>query len=927
MRIKTFALCTASFAALTIAAPATAQEQQTPVDPNVQAQTNPADPDQGAPQTDDATADGGDTIVVTGLRRSLQSAQNIKRNSDQIVDAIVAEDIGKLPDLTVSDTAARIPGIQVERNGGEASRVLVRGLDRFFYATTYNGREIFTAETRSVALQDFPSGAIAAVEAFKTSTADLVEPGLAGLVNVRSRRPLDFRGLEIAGSAWMLFPDQSKRESLNGNLMVANRWNVGDGHEVGALLGFSYTQLKFRDSVRRHGFFVANLAGGRSPDWPEIQYNQGDRWRPSINGTLQYRAGDLNLYAEGLWQGYRENQTDQFYTQPLWSCGEASYSNIVVRPGTNQIVSGTVISPGCDGMPWGISGAGTRKTNTYQFAIGGSYDAGPLRITADLARTDSKFEDLTESIDTQVFSNNGLRVDWFTGLPGGDGPTFQVSGIDLSNIANWRYRGFYEEYQFAKGDDWQGRIDAEYEFGDDLLRSVQFGVRGVTRDASRRAGAVYWDWYNSNTPLSSTGLQFQLFRPGFGGDDLRPAPTTWFAPSFSSVQASLRNFRQFNINGRGAGGINGGTVDGPNMNPNRAFDITEESLAAYGQLNWGADLGGIEVDGKLGLRAVRTKVDLSGFRTGTGPATPLDFSNSYTDLLPNFNLRAQFSRELVFRLAASKTRTRPEFGDLRPSIDFGAPVVCPPNATNCFRNASGGNPFLEPLESNNYDAALEYYFSRTGFASLSLFRRDMRGFIIQSSYTLPERDENGAQIQVSGPINSGKGKINGVEAQVRTFFDFDFLPSFVRNFGVEANLTYLDAKTDQPTPIGTQRLRIPDTSKWVSNLTGMFEGYGFTSRLSYNWRSGFPEGPIAVDPAFSRQGRARSVSRLDWSNSYAFNDNVTVFADWTNILGEPFRSDIVWTNYVGGAATSQEIFPMVVRFEETILSGGVRFRF
>src|SRR5688500_4318129 len=147
---------TALVALVALASPAAAQQADpaTPPDPNVEAQTSPADPEQGTAQTDDAvqTASGqdqsaipGDTIVVTGLRRSLQSAQNIKRNSEQIVDAVVAEDIGKLPDIAVSDTAARIPGVQVERRGGEASRVLVRGLDRTFYTTTYNGREIFTA--------------------------------------------------------------------------------------------------------------------------------------------------------------------------------------------------------------------------------------------------------------------------------------------------------------------------------------------------------------------------------------------------------------------------------------------------------------------------------------------------------------------------------------------------------------------------------------------------------------------------------------------------------------------------------------------------------------------------------------------------------------------------------------------------------------
>ena len=192
MRRKSYILASTSALVFTFGAmPAAAQTTADPAtagDPAVQAQEQPADP----------AASEGDTIVVTGLRRSLQSAQNIKRNSQQQIDAVVAEDIGKLPDIAVSDTAARIPGFQVERQRGEGSRVLLRGLDENYYTTTYNGREIFTAERRTVALQDFPAGGIAAIEAFKTSTANLVEPGLTGLVNVRSRRPFDFKGFEVA---------------------------------------------------------------------------------------------------------------------------------------------------------------------------------------------------------------------------------------------------------------------------------------------------------------------------------------------------------------------------------------------------------------------------------------------------------------------------------------------------------------------------------------------------------------------------------------------------------------------------------------------------------------------------------------------------------------------------------------------------------
>ena len=508
MRLKTFVLCSSSAAILAFAGtPALAQSDPVnPPDPTVETQESP--------QTDDAVetatdAEGEQEIVVTGLRRSLQSAQGLKRNSDQIVDAIVAEDIGKLPDIAVSDTAARIPGIQVLRERGEAGSVLLRGLNRDFYTTTYNGREIFTAETRSVALQDFPAGGISAIEAFKTSTANLVEPGLSGLINVRSRRPFDFKGFEIAGSVWANYPNQSEDISPNAQLLISNRWDVGGG-EIGALINFSYTRFHYQDSIRRHGFFIADLVGGRSPDWPEIRYNQAERWRPSINGALQWRPSPgLEFYVEGLWQGYRENVTDNMWAQPLW--GGASYENIV-RDGPN-IISGTVNRPTacCSATEtWGFQGATKRDTNTYQFAAGGSYDGGPWRVSGDLARTRSTFNLRTESVDYELNTNN-FSVDWFTGRPGGSGPTFQVRGLDFSNPAIYNYRGFFEDYLTAKGDDWQARLDFEYEPGIDFLPKIQAGVRFVDRNASRTAGAFYWNQRGRNVPITAVPLDYELF--------------------------------------------------------------------------------------------------------------------------------------------------------------------------------------------------------------------------------------------------------------------------------------------------------------------------------------------------------------------------------------------------------------------------------
>jgi TonB-dependent receptor len=907
-----------------------------PPDPNATAQQNPAQPSTNA----DAPADNA--IVVTGLRRSLQSARNIKRNSDQVIDAIVAEDIGKLPDITVSDTAARIPGVSVERNRGEAGRVIVRGLDNTYYTTTYDSREIFTAEARSVALQDFPSGAVAAIEAFKTSTANLVEPGIAGLVNVRSRRPFDFKGLEVDGSVWALYPRQSRDLTPNGNILISNRWQVGDEGEVGALLNFSYTQLHYRDSIRRYDFNIANLAGGRAPDWPQIHYDEGNRKRPSINGAIQWRPHPgLEFYLEGLWQGYRDNWTDRELDFPLWGAAGANYQNIVLDQG--RVISGTVINPGtcCTGpgqfqgdinaYPRGFQGATKRRTNTYQFAVGGSYDAGPVRISADLAHTTSTFKLFTESVDFVIPTHN-FTVDWYNGLPGSYGPTFNVTGLDFTNPANYYYRGFYEERQRPHGQDWQGRLDFEYTpRTPSALSKIQWGFRYVDRDASDQFGNRYWFRGDRGIPISAVPLTYVLYPGGFRGDPHAPNPITWIGPTFDSVWADLVGLRQFNISFPGGTAFGSNDANDPAIDPTTRFNINEKSYAGYAQVGFRIGEGQTYADGILGMRVVRTDEDIRGFAsTVTPPAapvvTPVDYKNGYWDWLPNANLNIHFGRDLVLRLAATKTRTRPTFQQLNPRLALVDTTngACNPSVTSCVLTGSAGNPFLEPLKSANYDASLEYYFSPTGYASIGAFHRDMKGFIANQLFTYPGQTANGYTIQVNAPVNTNKALIDGVEAQVRTFFDFGGFPDWLRSFGIEANATYVNARADINFAGGIHRLPIPDVSKWTFNLVGMYERGPLSVRLALNRRSSYPEGPIDFR---SFQGHAQPGTRLDLSTSYTLNDNLTFFFDWTNMLNKPFRSNVRRLAVSGSDVITAEEFPMLVRYEEEIFSGGVRFHF
>ena len=922
MRLKTLVCCSTALVALGTQAQAqTASPAPVANDANsMQPQTDTGTPaDRASPTvapSDEAGTESAE-VVVTGFRESLTSTRNIKRRAAQQIDAIVAEDIGKLPDLAVSDTAARIPGIQVERLGGESSNVLVRGLPDF--ATTYNGREIFTAETRVVALQDFPSANIAALEVFKSTSADLVEAGLAGLVNVRSRRPFDFKGTEIAATVYGLHTRAAGKVTPNANGLISTRWDTGIG-EMGLLLNASYTKLAFLDSEPSNTDFIAdptiNGQRVRLPDIQRLFYRSGVRSRPSGNVAFQWRPTDkLELYAEGLYQGFRNKIDDRLLEVPLY--GGTSYSNIVLRPGTNQVSSGTVTNS--PGALFSFQGGTFNKTDTYQFAVGAIYDTGPLRITADLARTDSTFTGSTESVDRTLAGGQTVNFDLET-------PQFSIPTLTVGNPANYFFRGLYEEAQQSKGDDYQARIDAEYKREDGLLRSIKVGARYTDRDAHREFGNRYADLNGRGIPQSALPLTIRPIRAGFKGTDVQSGLRTFLAPTYQSIRGNLTQLRQFVIGLAPYGGFGTFTTAAVAPNPDSVYDARERTYAGYAQA--GFALGQI-VDGTVGIRAVRTEVGVSGttlsIPAGGGAAaqTPVSAEQKFTDWLPNANLRIHLAQPLQLRLSATQTRTRPTFGQLNPSANLGQPGT-QVNPTDPFANArrgGSGNPNLRPLTSNNYDASLEYYFSRTGFVSGAVFRRDLRGFI-QNQDTRVTDPVLGPLI-LSQPINSGKGRIDGAEAQVSTFFDFDGVPGVLRNFGVQANYTYLKARTGFPDAAGTFTLdRILGVSRHTYNLVGLYENGPLSLRLTYNKRGKF---------LASRQDRgddlyleeAKPAGRLDLSTNVTFNKHATLFFDATNLLNNPFRVD--FSSARAGATRADYV--RFLRYEEQTFSAGLRLRY
>jgi iron complex outermembrane receptor protein len=795
---------------------------------------------------------------------------------------------------------------------------LVRGLP--YYTTTYNGREIFTAETRVVALQDFPSANIAALEVFKTSSADLVEPGLAGLVNVRSRRPFDFTGAQFAGSAWELWTRQGHRALPNINLLATDRWETGIG-EIGVLINGSYDQMRYLDSEASNTDFIAdptiNGTRARLPDIQRLFYRSGHRERPSVNAAVQWRPSPgLEFYGEVLWQGFRNQVDDRLLESPLYN-GQ-SYSNLTFRNGTNQVSSGTVTNPG--GNLFSYQGATYNRTDTFQYAGGMRFDHDRVHFTADIARTRSTFRGSTESLD-RIWP--GARTVNFNL----EQPSFTVTGINFNDPSAQNFQGLYEENQRSVGQDWQARADLQYDIGTPFLRNIQVGVRYTDRNAQRYFSSRYAFLLPLGLKASTLPLSFDVFR---GVADSN-GTYNWAAPTYESVRDNLVQLRQYVISNCPA------ILPSDPQNGCAAYTTTpvasatvftarEHTLAGYGQINLGDDtLGGV-----IGVRVDRIDSKVNGPTQITPPQQAIP----RTEVLPNASLRWRVDPKLQIRLAVSKTITRPDFGQLSSAVILGAPPSGGVGTANNPYGASSGNPELRPYSSWNFDASLEYYFSRAGFASITGFHRNVDGFIVNQTYRVT--DPAFGVVQISHPINTGKGHISGVEFQAQTFFDFGGLPDWVHSFGAQANATYIDNSVQQPDFNGVL-LDLPLTdqlngvSRWNWSLVGMYEHAGLSARLTYSGRSSFPASRqyrtvgsppnLTLDDLYLET--AHPADRFDLSVNYELLSRFTIFADWTNITHSKFRQD--FTSARGGAVRAE--YPRYVRFDEETVSVGVRFRF
>jgi TonB-dependent receptor len=867
------------------------------------AQTAPA-PTSGASDANQAAE--GD-IVVTGVRASLRSAQAIKRNSDQIVDSVNAQDIGKLPDANTVEALQRITGVQIQRRYGEGATdfdhrtqpaITVRGLTQV--SNFIDGRAAISASGgRTLDLEATPPELLAGIDVFKNPPASTIEGDVAGVVNIRTRLPFDVAGQLISATLKGNYYDRADKFGGSGSLLYSNRFDTGIG-EMGFLVNASYARSSYRQDAILIGAFGPIPTGITIPGAPanaqvpfgeQIYDDGGDRKRFGIAGAFQWQASDnLLLTAQALFSRYK------FFRQ-----GKYFYYNNNGNPVTTPL-NGAAFT--FDSAGYATSGSLanqvfesarfdqdlTNDTGNYTLnakwdvtdRLNMRFDAQYLKSSYDADRNGFVISLYDQTGQTPYTANNQSIVDFDLR---GSRPVWNVRNPALlSNANNYAFTYMADSLQRNDADQLALQYDLDYDVEGGLLQKLRGGLR----------------YADSAIDLRGTWNAFCLL-PSGPNPSCASTPGTAFVPVSAHPELALAGPTPNFFDGRTLpGGIyypgfsaGDGLFDSLTKTealfgatPKTAFtpgDLnhqTERTLAGYAMADYATAIGGLKVDGTLGVRVVRTSTGSRGtVFNSDGSLAPLEVSRDYVKALPSFNLRAHLTDKLQIRLAFSKSFARPNFDQMATNVTLNPPTQVSPITGR--PSGGSGNPFLNPITSTNYDATIEWYFAPAGSVTIGGFYKNVDGFLAGGTVV---RTFNGIDYDIGTTVNTGKGKIKGFEAAYQQFFDF--LPGLLSGFGIQANYTYVDSNVTNPfatagSNIPTQ-VPLEKLSKHSYNLVGLYEKGPITARLAWSWRGKYLDTTYGSGangiPQFQKP-----YASLDSSISFNLNKHLAVSVDAVNI--------------------------------------------
>ena len=804
------------------------------------------------------------TIQVTGIRAALEQSLSAKRNADSNVEVVTAEDIGKMPDKNVADSLQRLPGVNISSSaagsGGfdENDRVSLRGTSPSLTQTLINGHamssgdwfvldQVGGAVGRSSSYSLLPSEMVGQLVVKKSPTADLVEGGVAGTVDILTRHPLDARKqLTIDGSLQYVYSTLSGKS--DPQISVAGNWK-NDQNSFGVMAQV----FSEKRSLRRDGQEllqwkqIANtnavvaldpaLAGVWYPRLIGSALFEQERKREGGLLSAQFKPSkDLSFeatYFNSKMDASNYNRNFMAYLDGSGAIGGG------VLPDRYTINNGTLTSAhysnkgtAADKKQYAIVDNIVRegaKSSTEFFDLDGMYRVNKnLVLKAKIGTTKGTGETPSQGVyEGDVFNTgvtydlNGLAAPATVTFPSGNTANFTGTSLD------WIFG-----YSPATTSDKEtyGQVDAVYALNAGLFTDLKYGVRITKHERSNFAVAQGPNWgADPFNPANAPAWNGETYPSDFGSDLGGNFPkNVWqidrnVLNAWGDIYSNRSTDRTFYLD---------------------MFGLTEKTAAAYVS----GDLEGEGWNGNVGIRMVSTKGTTHGYQilqanpTGNLPAFPwggyvseVDIKNNYTDILPMANFKFDLAKDMIARVSVSRTMTRPDFGALAGTVSL----------TDDTFTGNGGNAYLKPIVSNNYDATVQWYFAPRALASAGLFVMDLKSYVGYGKYsaqfinaTQSEKTGNAVfnTYEITAPVNVG-ATIKGAEFALQ-------LP-VAGGFGVDGNLTLADSSQDFGTceavakNVKSNPCDLLGASKVTANAGAFYENATFNARIGYSWRSSF----------------------------------------------------------------------------------------
>lgn len=793
-----------------------------------------------------ATEEEEAAIVVSGFRASLENAVNEKKNNDQVVESVSAEDIGKLPDASIGESIARLPGVTSQRLNGRSNNISIRGFGPDFSQTTLNGREqTSTGDNRAVEFDQYPSEIVSQVVVYKSPTASLVGQGLVGTIDIRTVRPLDYGKSVIAVGARGTYADLgalnagSKKYGYRANATFIDQFA---DDTIGLALSASYVDEPYQlQEFNAWGYAGSGTATSPSVIGGSKSYVTSTQLkRLGLNGTLQYQASDtVRMTLDAFYSNFNDDQSKRGIELPLgfgafgtaFNRGTATASDGFVTAGTFTNVRGVVRND-----------IYQRKADLYSLGYNAEYtgeDGWTAFVDIGYSRTDRN-ELSIESYAGTGFNgaNTGNGAAASIGFTSGPTGTVFSPSIDYSNPTVIRLTdplgwgggtvpqaGYYNN-RIVEDELKQYRVGLEKEL-DGFFSAVKIGLNYTDRAKSLTPDEAF-------VRLPGTALQATI-----------PAQNLLRSTNLSYLGLGpIVSYDTRDLLAGGALVLEKRVATGPNAANDvlsKTYSVSENLMTAYVQADIKQEMGNKTLTGNVGVQVINTDQSSRGFIFPPSGPQSITLGDKFWDVLPSLNLAMRFDSDYVIRFAASREIQRPRLDDLKVSIGYGID----PSVPGGLLRGGGGNPFLRPYRANAFDLNFEKYFGNAGLISAQLFYKDIKSFIFggripfdYSGFPAPVGASAYPNLPTTGtldaPINTGGGKLYGGE--LAATLPFSTFSTVLDGFGITGGVGYTKSKVRD---VGGNVTTIPGYSKWVANATAYFEKWGFNARGSVRYRSTF----------------------------------------------------------------------------------------